>query len=95
MSQPGPAVYVGFRNYQWPEGWLRLRPKILMAGMGCNKGTPVAEILALLENTFDRFKLSLHSLHTLATIAAKQGEAGLQAAARGWELSLYGTAQKN
>ena len=81
MSQPGPAVYVGFRNYQWPEGWLRLRPKILMAGMGCNKGTPAAEILALLENTFDRFKLSLHSLHTLATIAAKQGEAGLQAAA--------------
>ena len=63
LGQPGPAVYVGIRNYQWPEGWLRLRPKILMAGMGCNKGTPVEEILALLENTFDRFKLSLQSLH--------------------------------
>jgi cobalt-precorrin 5A hydrolase len=81
LNQPGPAVYVGIRNYQWPEDWLRLRPKILMAGMGCNKGTPAAEILGLLENTFNRFKLSLHSLHSLATIAAKQGEAGLQAAA--------------
>jgi cobalt-precorrin 5A hydrolase len=81
LSLPGPAVYVGTRDYQWPVGWLRLRPRTLIAGMGCNKGTPAAEILALLENTFHRYQLSLHSLHSLATIAAKQGEVGLQTAA--------------
>ncbi len=82
LCQSGPAVYVGCRNYQWPEGWLRLRPKILMAGMGCNKGTPAEEILKLVEDTFIRFNLSLQSLHTLATIAAKQAEAGLKTAAQ-------------
>lgn len=82
VQRPGPAVYVGVREYQWPEGWLRLRPRTLMAGMGCNKGTRTAEILELVHRTFSRFNLSLLSLHTLATVAAKQGEAGLQAAAR-------------
>jgi cobalt-precorrin 5A hydrolase len=82
LGQPGPAVYVGCRNYQWPEGWLRLRPKNLVAGMGCNKGTQVTEILELIQNTFSRGNLSLQSLHTLATIAAKQDEAGLKAAAQ-------------
>ena len=82
FQKPGPAVYVGCRDYQWPEGWLRLRPKNLMAGMGCNKGTPVEEILELVEHTFGRFKLSLLSLHTLATIDAKKAEPGLLAAAQ-------------
>jgi cobalt-precorrin 5A hydrolase len=82
LRQPGPAVYVGCRNYQWPEGWLRLRPKNLAAGMGCNKGTPVTEILELVHATFGRYNLSLQSLQTLATIAAKQDEAGLKTAAQ-------------
>jgi cobalt-precorrin 5A hydrolase len=53
-----------------------------MAGMGCNKGTPVEEILELVNHTFVRFNLSLHSLHTLATIAAKKTEKGFMAAAQ-------------
>ena len=82
FQKPGPAVYVGCRDYQWPEGWLRLRPKNLMAGMGCNKGTPVEEVLELVEHTFGRCKLSLLSLHTLATVDAKKAEPGLLAAAQ-------------
>jgi cobalt-precorrin 5A hydrolase len=81
LQKPGPAVYVGHREYQWPDGWLRLRPKNLMAGIGCNKGTSVEEILEFLQDTFRRFNLSLQSLHTLATISAKQDEQGLKAAA--------------
>jgi cobalt-precorrin 5A hydrolase len=93
LGQPGPAVYVGCRDQGWPEGWLRLRPKILMAGMGCNKGTSAEEIVTLLEDTFQRFHLSLQSLHSLVTIAAKQAEAGLLAAAHslGVHFSWYST----
>jgi cobalt-precorrin 5A hydrolase len=93
LGQPGPAVYVGCRDYGWPEGWLRLRPKILMAGMGCNKGTPAEEIVTLLEDTFKRCHLSLQSLHSLVTIAAKQAEAGLITAAHflGVQFSWYST----
>ncbi len=82
LRQPGPAVYVGCREYSWPADWLRLRPKNLVAGVGCNKGTPVGEILALLEQTLSRQRLSRHCLSSLATITLKQDEAGLIAAAR-------------
>jgi len=82
LSQPGPAVYIGCREYSWPAKWLRLRPKNLVAGVGCNKGTPVDEILALLEQTLAREHLSRHCLRCLATITVKQHEAGLIAAAR-------------
>jgi cobalt-precorrin 5A hydrolase len=81
MRKPGPAAYVGNREYQWPEGWLRLRPRNLMAGVGCNKGTSAAEILEFIEATFKRYQISLLSLHTLATIVDKQDEPGLKAAA--------------
>lgn len=82
LSQPGPAVYVGCREYPWPAAWLRLRPKNLVAGVGCNKGTAVDEILLLLEQTLAREHLSRHCLRCLATITIKQQEAGLIAAAR-------------
>jgi cobalt-precorrin 5A hydrolase len=79
MRRSGPAVYVGNREYVWPEGWLRLRPRNLMVGVGCNKGTSAAEILEFLESTFKQYQLSMKSINTLATIDAKKDEPGLQA----------------
>lgn len=81
FQRPGPAMYVGCRIGPGMEGWLRLRPRVLVAGVGCNRGTVAAEILALLEDTLARFQLSPRSLRCLATIAAKQGEPGLRDAA--------------
>lgn len=81
MQKPGPAAYVGNREYQWSEGWLRLRPRNLMVGVGCNKGTSSEEIITFIDDTFKRFQISLLSLHTLATIADKKDEPGLKAAA--------------
>lgn len=83
LAGEGPGVYVGFRERAWPEGWLILRPRNLVAGMGCHKGTPVAEILDFLQNVFRQEGLALASLKALATIEAKKEEPGLrQAAAR-------------
>lgn len=83
LAGEGPAVYAGFQERSWPADWLRLRPRNLVAGMGCHKGTPVTEILDFLQRTFHEEKLSLLSLKALATIEAKKGEPGLiEAAAR-------------
>lgn len=83
-----PAVYVGWEERPWPPGWLRLRPRSLIAGVGCHKGTSAQEILAFLQKTFRQAGLSLHSLKALATIAAKKDEPGLKEAARRLNVDL-------
>jgi len=75
------GVYVGFRERVWPKHWLVLRPKNLVLGMGCHKGTPAAEILAFIKDTFKQERLSLTCLKALATIELKRDEPGLKEAA--------------
>jgi cobalt-precorrin 5A hydrolase len=82
LTGSGPAVYVGFRERPWPPEWLRLRPRNLVAGMGCHKGTPGEELLEFIKHTFEQEELSLLSLKALATIEAKKAELGLRMAAR-------------
>ncbi|MGA8571136.1 MAG: cobalt-precorrin 5A hydrolase [Desulfobaccales bacterium] len=90
-----PAVYVGFRERPWPEGWLRLRPRNLVVGMGCHKGTPEKELIDFIEYTFQQEGLSLLSLKALATIEAKKEEPGLRMAARSLGVEfLWFTAQE-
>ena len=81
LAGPDPGVYVGFRERDWPPGWLILRPKNLVAGMGCHKGTPAREILDFMQKIFRQERLSLASLKALATIEAKKEEPGLRQAA--------------
>jgi cobalt-precorrin 5A hydrolase len=82
LSGPGTGVYAGWEERQWPPGWLRLRPKNLVAGLGCHLNTPVQEILEFIQATFQAERLSLKSLKALATVARKQHEPGLVEAAR-------------
>ena len=95
LSIPGPAVYVGFRERPWPGDWLRLRPRNLVAGMGCHKGTPEKELIDFIEYTFKQAGLSLLSLKALATIEAKKEELGLRLAAQSLGVEfLWFTAQE-
>lgn len=85
---PGPAVYIGYREYHWPADWLRLRPPVLAVGIGCNRGTSAREILDLLTETFSRYQLARPAIKTLATGSRKRAEPGLVAAARELGVSL-------
>jgi len=86
LTGRGPTVYVGFRERPWPPEWLRLRPRNLVAGMGCHQGAPGEELIAFVKQTFQHEGLSLLSLKALATIAAKKEEPGLRMAA--WSLGV-------
>lgn len=82
LAQAGPGVYVGCEERAWPASWLRLRPRVLVAGLGCHRGTPARAILAFITQVFQAAGLSLGCLRALATVAARRNEPGLKEAAR-------------
>lgn len=65
-----------------------LRPKNLVVGVGCNRGTSADEILAAIERVLGEHDLALKSVRTLATVDAKRDEAGLLEAATRLKLPL-------
>ncbi len=81
QQSQGPGVFVHHAIADLAPDILVLRPPSLTAGIGCNRNTPLAEIQALLEETVERFHLSIHSLARLATIDAKSDEPGILALA--------------
>ena len=60
---------------------IRLIPRRLIAGIGCRRGTPAAEIRAALEAALTKIGRSLADVSLLASTEAKAEEAGLLALA--------------
>jgi len=54
-----------------------LRPKSLVVGLGCNRGTPPEEFGRMLDGAFERYAISPLSISNLATVADKHDEDGL------------------
>jgi cobalt-precorrin 5A hydrolase len=60
-----------------PANLLILRPRNLVIGIGCNRGTPAGEIDDLVNAHLKRLFLSPKSICRIASAAAKRDEAGL------------------
>lgn len=90
-----PLVLVDWRLGPEAPDRLYLRPKVLVAGVGCRRGAPAADIVGLVERGCRERGLAPESIGVVATIAAKRDEAGiLEAAARlGAELRFFSTEQ--
>lgn len=63
-----------------PPGFqcLLLRPKNLVVGLGCNRGTEVAELSMLIQKVFANEALSLLSIRNLATVDLKEDEPAIK-----------------
>ncbi|WP_431027166.1 cobalt-precorrin 5A hydrolase [Lysinibacillus sp. LZ02] len=79
------------------ENGVIYRPKSLVLGMGCNRGTSLEEIESVILQTLDELQLSIKSVKALATIDLKKDEeAFLQVTAKyDWEFVTYTPAQLN
>lgn len=64
------------------------RPPVLVAGLGCKRGVPAAELGAALEITLAEANLALESLAALATVDLKADEPGLRELAEELKLPL-------
>jgi cobalt-precorrin 5A hydrolase len=60
-----------------PEQLLILRPRNIVLGIGCNRGTPADEIDAFVAPHLKRLFLSPKSVCCVASVAAKRNEAGM------------------
>lgn len=78
-------------------GTVVYRPRSLVLGLGCNRGTSVEELEAVVLHTLAELGLSLGSVRNVATAGIKGDEAGLLAlcAKFGWELALYSPEELN
>ena len=56
---------------------LYLRPKNLVLGIGCNRGTEAEEIGKVVKDTFGEWGFSPNSIRNVATVDKKKDEAGL------------------
>lgn len=65
-----------------PDNLLILRPRNLVLGIGCNRGTAVDEIDAFVAAHLKRIFVSLKSVRCIASAIAKRDEAGLVAYAK-------------
>lgn len=77
-ENPAARIVVTDRASVEPSGLptVVLHPKSLIVGMGCNRGTPVETIRALLEQTLAENNLALESVAALTTVDLKAGEIG-------------------
>ncbi|WP_035098839.1 cobalt-precorrin 5A hydrolase [Anoxybacteroides tepidamans] len=73
------------------------RPKVIVLGIGCNRGTPAEEIEAVIIETLAELRFSLKSVKAVCTIDLKKDEEGILQVARkyGWEFVYYKREQLN
>jgi len=85
------------RQLETQDNLLALRPRNLVVGIGCNRDTPASEIEAAVREILQNAFLAFASVGALASIDAKQDEAGLLAFAEKYRLPLkfYNAAELN
>lgn len=97
-GEPAAAdCIVSHRLGPWSAGVLLLRPRHLVAGIGCNRGTSAEQIATALDGACARHGLSPLAIRNLASIDLKADEAGLItfAEARGLMIDFYGKDELN
>ena len=80
-----------------PKDLLILRPKNLVLGIGCNRGTDAAEIESVVLPHLKRLFLSIRSVRCVATATAKKDEPGLHefAAKHGLPVACFDSVDLN
>ncbi|UUZ87080.1 cobalamin biosynthesis protein [Paenibacillus sp. P26] len=73
------------------ENGVLYRPKVIVLGIGCNRGTSAEEIEAVIRDTLAELHYSIRSVKAVCTIDLKKDEAGLlEVCGRyGWPLVCY------
>ncbi|MCK5229593.1 MAG: cobalamin biosynthesis protein, partial [Desulfobulbaceae bacterium] len=91
VERPEEADIIVSDRTCWQTDALLLHPRDLVVGVGCNRGTPGAELAAALEEFLATDSFSRLSVRNLASIDLKRDESGLLEFARknSWDIVFY------
>lgn len=101
-ESPAAALVITYRSLpaslrETAQHLVVYRPRCLVVGIGCNRGTPAAEIQAAIDETLAAAQLAPASICALATIHDKVDERGLLQLCKqqGWPLRVFTRAEIN
>lgn len=80
-----PGIWVSEYEPAEKSRWLLLRPKNLVVGLGCNRGTSTEEVTLLVRHTFAAERLSTLAIRNFASIDLKADEPAVIATAKRFE----------
>jgi cobalt-precorrin 5A hydrolase len=96
IEKPDAALVITHRKLSGEEklilhNGVLYRPKVIVLGMGCNRGTSSEEIEAVINETLEELHFSKKSVKALCTIDLKKDEAGLIEVVNknNWEFICY------
>lgn len=101
-AKPNAALVVTHRNLQESEqailqNGVLYRPKVIVLGIGCNRGTSMEEIGQVIQETLSELQYSVKSVKAICSIDLKKDEEGLLAISQknNWEFICYSAEELN
>ena len=102
QAKPNAALVVTHRilaeeEEQILRNGVLYRPKVIVLGIGCNRGTTAEEIEQVIKSTLDELKFSLKSVKSVCSIDLKKDEEGLIAICEKyqWDFVCYSPTELN
>lgn len=77
LRNEAPGIWVSEREPADKSKWLLLRPKNLVVGLGCNRGTSAEEMTLLVRRIFAAERLSTLAIRNFASIDLKADESAV------------------
>lgn len=92
-----PRLLTAYETQRLLKNGVLYRPKVIVLGIGCNRGTSAQEIETVIADTLNKAELAMASVRNVATIDRKADEAGLLEVCQkyGWPLATYSADELN
>lgn len=101
-AKPNAALVVTHRSLTEEEdvilqNGVLYRPKVIVLGIGCNRGTSMEEIEKVIQDTLNELQFSIKSVKAICSIDLKKDEEGIIAVAQkyNWEFTCYSADELN
>lgn len=84
-----PELIITHKKVSSGDGIMRIHPKVLVVGIGCNRNTDCSEIESAVRSTCEQNDLEFEAIDSLASIDLKSDETGLLEFANSYKIPTF------